>query len=98
MGREGELHMIRSAIVGLAFASLAACSPKVITRDVPIEVKVPVAQPCAGERPAPPAPLASSFPNWPAMDVKQKAAAVGKQALEWQAYGQQLNAATAACP
>ena len=78
-------------------AALAACSPKVITRDVPVEVKVPISVPCAAERPSPPVPLSRAYPNWPAMDVRQKAAAVGKQALEWQAYGEGLNAATAGC-
>lgn len=89
--------MKRVVMISLT-AALAACSPKVITRDVPVEVKVPVAQPCATERPVPPVPLSRTYPNWPAMDVKQKAAAVGKQGLEWQGYAQQLNAATAACP
>ena len=78
--------------------ALAACAPKVITRDVPVEVRVPVAQPCAAERPSPPVPLTRAYPAWSAMDVRQKAAAVGKQALDWQTYAEALNAATAACP
>jgi hypothetical protein len=82
----------------LALLALAACGPKVITQDRPVTVKVPVAQACAGSRPMAPTPLKDTTPDWAGLDVKQKAALVGKQALEWQGYGESLNAATAACP
>lgn len=80
----------------LAAAALSACSTAKPVQDRPVIVNVPVSQPCVGERPLPPTPLARAY-NWDAMDVRQKAAAVAKQALEWQTYGEQLNAATGAC-
>lgn len=86
--------MKRIAILALL---LAGCS-HTITQDRPVTVKVPVAQPCAGERPTAPVPLRDTTPDWDQLDAKQKAALVGKQALDWQTYGEQLNAATAACP
>lgn len=80
----------------LAFLLLASCG-KAIVQDRPVTVKVPVAQSCALPRPSPPAPL-SGRTDWDSLDVKQKAALVGKQALDWQTFGEQLNAATSACP
>lgn len=79
--------------------ALSACGSTVI-RDQPVTLKVPVAQPCATARPTQPLPLRTAYPDsqWGSMDVRQKAAAVGKQVLDRQAYGEQLNAATAACP
>ena len=84
---------MRYALI-LACAALAGCGGTVI-KDRPVEILRPVPQPCALSRPAEPAPLPT---DWDSLDVKQKAAAVGKWALEWQQYGQDLNAATAACP
>lgn len=65
-----------------------------------VEVDRPVPQPCAGERPAQVSNLKSDFPDqvWGDMDVRQKAAAVGRKGLERQAYGEKLDAATGACP
>lgn len=77
-------------------AALAACAGKPV-RDNPVPVNIPVAAPCALPRPTAPMPLAQTYPHWASMDVKQKAAAVSKQALNWQTYAQQLHAATAAC-
>lgn len=86
-------------LVIIAALLLAGCdTPDVITRDKPVEVRVPVAQECAGERPVAPTPLKDKTPNWDESDVRQKAAHVAKQGLEWQTYGEQLHAATAACP
>lgn len=78
--------------------ALTACT-KTVTRDVPRTVNVPVAQPCALPRPTEPASLKQAYPDaeWNAMDVRQKAAAVGKWGLDQQAYGRRLNAATGAC-
>lgn len=89
----------KAFLVGLALSSLTltACAPKVITRDQPVRVAVPVVQPCTLTRPTPPAPL-NQRADWDTLDVRQKAALVGKQALDWQTYGEQLNAATGACP
>lgn len=86
----------------LALGATTACSttddPDVVVRDRPVEVNVPVVQPCAGARPADVVPLKDKTPNWAELDVRQKAAAVGRQGLERQAYGEQLAAATGACP
>jgi hypothetical protein len=42
--------------------------------------------------------LESQTPNWADLDVRQKAAWVGRHALALRTYGEQLAAATAACP
>lgn len=87
--------MNRIATLALALAS-TACAPKVITRDQPVIVNRAVTVSCAAKRPGKPAPLPSGA-AWDTMDVRQKAAAVGKYALDWQGYGETLNAATAGC-
>lgn len=86
-------------LIIIAALALSACGSSVV-RDRPATLKVPVAQPCATARPTQPLPLKTAYPDsqWGGMDVRQKAAAVGKQALDWQTYGEQINAATAACP
>ena len=90
------------AIAGvlLVLLTLAACTHPTVYRDRPVQVSVPVAQPCAGERPLPVKPLKEQVPpdEWARRDVRQKAALVGKQGLDRQTYGEQLAAATAACP
>lgn len=65
-----------------------------------VTVDRPVPQPCAAERPAQVSSLKSDFPDqvWSGMDVRQKAAAVGRKGLERQGYGEKLDAATGACP
>jgi hypothetical protein len=79
---------------------LSACAHPTIVKNVPVTVKVPVAQACAGSRPAPVIPLKDQMTEeqWKALDVKQKAAFVGKQGLDLRTYGEQLNAATGGCP
>ncbi|MBU3991533.1 MAG: hypothetical protein KKA12_03135 [Alphaproteobacteria bacterium] len=88
--------MTRSVLV-LALL-LSGCGGKVIYRDRPVMVSVPVPQPCATTRPARPVSLKVRTRDWSAMDVRQKAAAVGTQLLEEQSYGRHLDAATAGCP
>lgn len=80
----------------LALLCLSACGHTV--QDRPVSVSVPVPQPCAGQRPAEVIALRDKTPDWDQLDVRQKAALVAKQGLERQTYGEQLNAATAACP
>ena len=82
----------------LLFVVLAGCGPRVV-QERPVHVAVPVPQPCVGKRPDPPAPL-REVPDaeWRGLDVRQKAARVGRQGLELRAYGELLDAATAACP
>lgn len=90
--------MKRIAMVAVALLLASCATDNVIYRDRIVEVKVPVPAACAGERPAEVVPLKDKTPDWDSLDVRQKAALVGKQALERQTYGEQLNAATAACP
>ena len=80
-----------------AFLVLSGCTSSIV-EDHPVTVKVPVATPCASARPSKPVPLRDKVENWGTLDVRQKAAYVGKQGLEWQTYGELLDAATAACP
>lgn len=82
---------------GALLIGLSACSAPVV-KDRPVRVAVPVPQPCAGARPAPVVPLKDQPIDWRSLDVKQKAARVGKQGLDHKTYGEQLGAATAACP
>ena len=79
-----------------AFTSLNACSPKVITRDVPVETKVPVATPCVSSWPQKPGPLPDGS-HWAQMDVKMKAATIGKHAIELRNFADNLAAATGGC-
>lgn len=79
--------------------AVAGCT-RTVVEDRPQRVAVPVPQPCAGERPDPVTPLKAEVPDaeWHGLDPRQKAARVGRKGLELRAYGEQLNAATAACP
>ena len=78
-----------------AFALINACAPKVV-QDRPVTVRVPVHTPCVTTWPQKPAPLPDGS-HWAAMDVRQKAAAVGKWALDQKGYAEQLEAATGGC-
>lgn len=101
--------MTRPIFALAAALALAACAhtdagtkgPQIIYRDNPVEVKVPVAQPCVvGTRPAgvPPLNRLYSAEQWKALDPKQKAAIVGKHGLDLKTYGEKINGATANCP
>jgi hypothetical protein len=86
-------------LYAMAFAlTLTACSPQVVYRDRVQTVSIPVAQPCATTRPAHPGTLESRTPDWADLDVRQKAAWVGRHGLDLRTYGEQLDAATAGCP
>lgn len=92
---------MRQTIVLIALLS-ASCAgtPRIVYRDRPVEVKVPVAQPCvAGIRPAEPKPLNQQYTaqQWQAFDARQKAAIVSRYALELKTYSENLNGATIAC-
>jgi len=95
----------------LMIALTAGCAkpPAPIERVRPVEVMIPVAQPCAGARPAKPVPFEQQTPDWVdgedkaspldgPMDLRQKVAAAGKWALEWVTFGELNDAATAGCP
>ena len=86
--------------IGIASALLllSGCGGTVY-KDRIVKVSVPVAQPCASDRPAPVSSLKEDYTDtdWQAMDVRQKSAAVGKKGLDRLAYGENLDAATGAC-
>lgn len=91
--------MTRAAI--LLPLALAACGHDgKTTIETVVQVPTLVAQPCAGPRPAAVKPLREQLTTaqWSALDAKQKAAWIGKQAFDHKAYGENLGAATAACP
>lgn len=87
-------------IFPLLALTLAGCSGKTIVQDRPVRVAVPVAAPCVTAKPAQVQSLQTRYSDdeWAAMDVRQKAAAVAENAIRLRTYGEQLNAATIACP
>lgn len=92
--------MKRSSLL-LTLLVAGCATPQVVYRDRPVEVKVPVAQPCvAGVRPTAPLPLNKQYTadQWKALDPKQKAAIVSAHALALKKYGEDINGATVACP
>lgn len=92
------ISILCGVVAGLMYLLLAACGSTVV-KDRPVRVNVPVPQPCALERPEPPELLKNQGGlNWSELDVRQKAAAVGKQAVDWMTYADKLKAATAGCP
>lgn len=86
---------MRLAAICLILA-LSACSHKVVTRDAPVTVKVPVRVPCAAIRPEKPEPLPDAS-HWAQYDVRQKAAALGAYAIRLRDYSEALDAATSGC-
>lgn len=76
---------------------VASCNGSTVVKDRPVAVNTPVTVPCALERPQRPVPLVEQTPGWDSLDVRQKAAAVGKWALELVTYTEQLEAATSSC-
>ncbi len=93
--------MKKLLIVALMLISGCATTPSIVYRDRPVEVKVPVAQPCVvGARPKAPVPLNRQYSaeTWKALDPRQKAAIVSRHALDLKAYAENINGATAGCP
>lgn len=91
---------MKRIILTALLVSGCATTPQVVYRDRPVEVKVPVAQPCVvGARPAAPLPLNKQYTadQWKALDPKQKAAIVSAHALALKTYGENVNGATAGC-
>lgn len=90
---------MKKIVLALAIL-MSACSPKVIYKDRVVTVNVPVPQPCADKRPEEIVSLKRKFTDaeWRQMDLVQKTANVGKNALAREQYGKDLNAATGACP
>ena len=86
-------------IVLIAALALAACTGTVV-QERPTTVSIPVPQPCvAGARPVAVTPLRERYGDaeWQALDVRQKAAIVGRQGLDLRSYGEDMNAATGGC-
>lgn len=81
----------------LALAGCATREPVIVERVV--EVKVPVAAPCMGERPGPVAALINSIPReeWDALTTDQREHLLAAQALERKLYGDRLTDAAAGC-
>lgn len=95
------MRKFATIVAALALTSCTGTLQKeIVYRDVPVEVKVPVAQPCVvGARPAAVKPLNQQYTpaQWKALDPKQKAAIVAKQGLDRATYGENVNGATVAC-
>lgn len=88
------------AIVIIATATLlAGCQTRTVIKEVPIEVKVPVAVPCMGERPGPVGALIDSLSRdeWDALTTDQRANLLAAQALMRKIYGDRLTDASAGC-
>ena len=77
-------------------SALTACSPRVVTKERPVTVRVPVAVPCVTTWPQKPPPLPDGV-HWAQMDVRMKAATIGKHAIELKNYAGNLEAATGGC-
>lgn len=78
---------------------LAACGPRVVTKETIKTVSVPVAQKCASERPPQVLPIDSRYSaeQWELLSFKQKTEIVAAQALSRMNYSDALGAATASC-
>lgn len=95
--------MKKALMLALTLSGCATVPPAVVYRDRPVEVQVPVAQPCivvpAGVTLTSPLPLNKQYTEqqWKALDPKQKAAILASHALELRTYGENIRGATAGC-
>lgn len=90
-------------LIFLTLFFITACTTPgdIVYKDKVVENKVAVAQPCVvGVRPTPPISLKEQYtlPQWRALSVKQRAALVGLQGLNYKKYGENLNGSTISCP
>lgn len=87
------------ALLIIPFVLLAACGPRVVTKETIKTVSVPVVQKCASERPEAVNPISSTFTaeQWDALSHKQRAEIAAAQALARLNYSAALEAATGAC-
>lgn len=83
-------------------ALLTGCGGGVVVKDRVVTVIKPVVQPCVeGPRPEPITPLKERVDKdtwYKGLDAAQKSAYIAAQGLDRQTYGEQLAAATSACP
>lgn len=86
------------AIIAVLALALAGCT-RTVTKEVVIEVKVPVTVPCMGEHPASVTALIESLSRdeWDAMTTDQRANLLAAQAIERKVYGDTLTDASAGC-
>jgi hypothetical protein len=88
--------------VVLLLAILTGCGGGVVVQDRPVTVVKPVVQPCVeGPRPEPVVPLKERVDKdtwYKGLDAAQKSAYIAAQGLDRQTYGEQIAAATSACP
>lgn len=82
---------------------LGACTKTIevpVIKEVPVEIKVPVAQPCvSGNRPEEVKPLRDriSREEWEQLSTDQRENLLGGQSLDRKGYGDRLAVATAGC-
>lgn len=91
---------MRTYAICLSLAALGACASRTVIQERVQHASIPVMVGCvAGDRPAIVAPLSSvmTAAEWAKRSVKQKAALVGRQALQHQTRAEALAAATSAC-
>ena len=87
------------ALILIPALCLAACGPRVVTKERVETVSVPVIQKCASERPPEVVPIDSRYSaeQWELLSHKQRAEIVAAQALARMNYADALGAATSAC-
>lgn len=87
------------ALVIIPAMLLAACGPRVVTRETVKTVSVPVVQKCATARPesVPAVNTRYTAEQWAALSHKQRTEIVAAQALARLNYSAALEAATGAC-
>ncbi len=90
-------------LIFLTLLLAAGCTTPgdIVYKDKIVENKVAVAQPCVvGVRPTPPISLKEQYtlPQWRALSIKQRAALVSIQGLNYKKYGEDLNGSTISCP
>lgn len=93
------MKFLSIAFLAIFYCGLSGCAGTV-RKNVPVPVKIAVAQPCVqGSRPTPVIPLnqALSDDEWKKLDVRQKAATIGRQGLALKSFSEDLNAATGGC-
>ncbi len=90
---------MRSMIIALAACLLAGCATKTVYVDRVVEVKVPVAAPCMGQRPTDEVALRDQIgrEQWDALSTDQRANLLAAQALARKVYGDKLTDAAAGC-
>lgn len=80
-------------------ALLTGCQTRTVIKEVPIEVKVPVAMPCMGARPGDVTALRETMSReeWDSLTTDQRENLMAAQALARKIYGDRLTDASAGC-